>query len=138
MNQTPVPLNHRYRVMIVDDDAGVLTIARTVLQGAGFQVIEARSADQALDICQEESLAGREISLIVLDLTLPGGMTGLEMLEKLKEMGSGIRVVASSGYFDESAAQAAQRKGFTGILPKPYSAEKLLKVVSWAVGRVAA
>lgn len=138
MNLTTDPLNHRYRVLVVDDDPAVLTIARTVLQGAGFQVIETRSADDALVICEAESGAGREISLIILDLTLPGGMTGMEMLERLKQMGSEIRVVASSGYFDESAAQAAQRKGFTGILPKPYSAEKLLKVVSWAIGRVAA
>jgi len=135
MNAPPHSLNGSYRILVVDDDPGVLSVARAILVGVGFAVIPAGSAELALSICREETLAGREISLIVLDLTLPGGMTGLEMLDCLKQVDSGVRVIASSGYFDESAAQAAQRRGFIGILPKPYSAEKLIKVVNWALGR---
>lgn len=135
MNSVSHSLNGSYRIMVVDDNPGVLSMARAILVGAGFAVIPAGSAEIALSICREEALAGREISLIILDLTLPGGMTGLEMLDCLKQMNSGVGVIASSGYFDEAAAQAAQRRGFIGILPKPYSAEKLLKVVNWALGR---
>jgi CheY-like chemotaxis protein len=129
--------NATFKVLIVDDDASVLAMAKAILQAAGFPVIPATSGESALAIYSEEFFSGRLISLVLMDLTLPGGMTGLETLDALRQIDSNIRVIASSGYFDESAAQAAKRRGFFGILPKPYSAERLTKVVQWGVGRAA-
>jgi DNA-binding NarL/FixJ family response regulator len=64
-------------------------------------------------------------------------MSGLETLAALREVDPGVKVVASSGYFDDSAAAAAKRRGFHGILPKPYGAEQLVKLVQWSAGRAA-
>ena len=126
-----------YRVMIVDDEPSVLAMARSVLLSVGFPVISASSGEMAVAIYNEEFFAKREISLVILDLTLPGGITGLEAFDLLRQINSEVRVIVSSGYFDEAAATAARKKGFAGILPKPYTADKLIKLVQWGVARAA-
>jgi len=137
MNQTVAYPNGRNRVLVVDDDPAVLMMARAVLLGGGFSVIPATCGESAVSIYTEEFFSQREISLVLLDLTLPGGITGLETLDSLRKIDPNVRVIASSGYFDESAMQLARKRGFAGILPKPYSADKLIKLVQWGVSRAA-
>ena len=136
MNPNVAYRNGGNRVLIVDDDPAVMAMARAVLLASGFSVIPAASGESAVAIYTEEFLTKRDIALVLLDLTLPGGMTGLETLDALRQIDPHVRVLASSGYFDESAAQSARKRGFAGILPKPYTAEKLVKLVQWG-GRAA-
>ena len=124
-----------HRVLVVDDDPSVLAMARAVLIAGGFAVIPASSGEIAVAIYSEEFFSQREISLVLLDLTLPGGLTGVETFDALRRIDSTVPVIACSGYFDDSAAQLAPKLGFGGILPKPYTAEKLTKLVQWGVGR---
>lgn len=121
--------NGAYRVMIVDDEPDVRSMVRQILLASGFLVILAGSGEVAISIYNEEFSSRREISLVILDMTLPGGMTGVETFEMLCQIDPEVKVIASSGYFDESAAQSARRIGFAGILPKPYTAEALVKLV---------
>ena len=70
-----------YRVMIVDDEPSVLAMARSVLLSVGFPVISASSGEMAVAIYNEEFFAKREISLVILDLTLPS-TTRLKMFKR--------------------------------------------------------
>lgn len=127
-------------VLVVDDDESVLAMTRAILETAGYAVIPAESGEEAIQIYKTGQNEGYPPPLILLDLTLPGGMNGLETFKLLKEFDENVRAIATSGYFDESAAQAAKRRGFLGILPKPFTAERLMKMVQWgsAKGHMAA
>ncbi len=125
------------RVLVVDDDPAILTMARAILESTGFEIIATKSGEEATQIYHQAHFAGESIDMVLLDITLPGGMTGIETLDELKRIDPGVRVVACSGYFDESAASAAKRRGFVGILPKPFSADRLAKIVQWGVSRAA-
>ena len=119
-------------VLVVDDDESVLAMTRAILESVGFAPILAHSGEEALEIYQMGKDGGYPAPLVLLDLTLPGGMNGLETFEALKKLDPAVRAIATSGYFDESAAQAAKRRGFMGILPKPFTAERLVKLVQWS------
>ncbi len=127
-------------VLVVDDDHAVLAMTKAILEATGYAALAATSGEEAVSIYRESAEAGSPVQLVLLDLTLPGGISGLETLDALREFDSDVRVIATSGYFDDTAAvaQGARQRGFVGILPKPYTAERLMKLVQWGVGRPAA
>ena len=112
-------------VLVVDDDAGVRTVARHALEMRGYEVLEAEDGAAALDHLR---LQGRRIGLVILDATMPN-MSGESTLREFREMRPDLSVLLSSGY-DEQAMRAR----FPGIgedrfLPKPYGPLDLLAKV---------
>ena len=124
-------------ILVVDDDAAVGAMARAVLEAAGYSTLSASSGEEAVELYSQVHQSGREIELVVLDITLPGGMSGIETLDRLREVNPEVKVIASSGYFDDSAAPAAKKRGFVGILPKPYTAERMTRLVQWSLNQAA-
>lgn len=124
-------------ILVVDDDVAVAAMARAVLEAAGYSTLSASSGEEAVEVYSQVFYAGGAIELVVLDITLPGGMSGIETLDRLRQVNPGVKVIASSGYFDDSAAAAAKRRGFMGILPKPYTAERMTKLVQWSLSQAA-
>tara|TARA_R110002096_G_scaffold114770_4_gene248801 strand:+ start:12656 stop:13093 length:438 start_codon:yes stop_codon:yes gene_type:complete len=127
-------------VLVVDDDQAVLAMTKAILDSVGFTAIGATSGELGLQYYQQGVANQTPFLLVLLDLTLPGGMSGLETLDAIREFDPKARVIATSGYFDDTAvvAQGAKQRGFVGVLPKPYTAERLMKLVQWGVERNAA
>ncbi len=127
-------------IMVVDDDHAVLTMAKAILDAYGYTSLCAGSGEEALSLYREAVESGSPVGLVLLDMTLPGGISGLETLDALRAYDEGVRVIATSGYFEDTneVAQGAKKRGFVGILPKPYTTERLMKLVQWGVGRPAA
>jgi CheY-like chemotaxis protein len=76
---------------------------------------------------------GRPISAVLMDMTLPGGMSGDETIQEIRRLDPGVRPVATSGYFEDGIVEQLLDRGYVGILPKPYTAEKLSKVMAAAL-----
>jgi DNA-binding NtrC family response regulator len=72
-------------------------------------------------------------SAVILDLTVIGGMGGLETLRRLKEIDPEVRAIVSTGYSEEGNAEQLMQHGFCGALPKPYNTSTLSEVVSQAI-----
>src|SRR5262249_2537241 len=100
-------------------------LAEVVLQHWGYRVLTASDGPQALEVYQHHRA---EIDLILLDFTMPG-LTGLQILEKLRERDPDVRVVFSSGYTSADAGERLVAAGGKGFLPKPYRVEDLLRVI---------
>ena len=73
--------------------------------------------------------------LVVLDLTIRGGMGGEQALAELKQIDPQVAAIASTGYSEESALSRARQHGFLGLLPKPYRPDELLATVKAAIDR---
>jgi len=71
----------------------------------------------------------RPFDVVIMDLTIPGGLGGQEAMEKLKRIDPGARVIVSSGYSDDRALSNFQNLGFSEVLAKPYRAEDLAEVI---------
>jgi PAS domain S-box-containing protein len=103
-------------VLLVEDEAGVLTLARGILQSYGYEVLEARSGVEALRLwAQHDS----RIDLLLTDIVMPA-MSGLDLAKKLRQEKHDLKVLYSSGYSIEVAGQDFGLTDGMAFLKKPY------------------
>jgi two-component system cell cycle sensor histidine kinase/response regulator CckA len=123
-----VPAEGR-RILVVDDEAGVRSVARRCLRRGGYEVIEARDGLEALDVFEEHE----NIDLVLLDLTMPR-LDGMKTLSRLRARQPDLRVVLSSGFSEhEVTEQLGLLQQQALFLPKPWTWEELLGVVGRAL-----
>lgn len=122
---------HAPIVAVVDDDASVRRALTRLLQSAEFLVITYASAAEFL----EEGVS-RGPACVILDIHL-GGMSGLELLSRLRESGHGLPVVLITAHDDAQTREAAAQAGCTAYFRKPLDAKALLEEVVTATKRAA-
>ena len=111
---------HTYaRIMVVDDDKDGLEVLKTRLTHAGYEVETAESAEQAL-----ARVAAFDPGMIVTDVRM-SGMTGLELLDKIRTSTDGIEVVVMTAHDDMETAVSAMRSGAFDFLVKPVDTKAL-------------
>jgi len=74
--------------------------------------------------------AGRPFDAVIMDLTVPGRIGGLEAIRRLRELDPAVRAIVSSGYSDDPVMADYARYGFCGVLSKPYRAADLATVLA--------
>jgi CheY-like chemotaxis protein len=116
-------------VLVMDDDATVREMLAACLQRLGYDATFTAEGVAALAACREAIESRRPFDVALLDLTIPGGMGGTEALGLLREIDPGLRAVVSSGYSDDPVLARHGEYGFDAILPKPYSATDLQRVL---------
>jgi two-component system, cell cycle sensor histidine kinase and response regulator CckA len=117
-------------VLLVDDEAPVRQLVRTVLLRQGYRVLEARSGPDALAIHAE---ATAHVDLLLTDLMMPGGMTGHQLAQELRRRDSTLKVIYTSGYGIEFVSTELELKEGVDFLPKPYVLSRLLGAVRRAL-----
>jgi two-component system, NtrC family, sensor kinase len=118
-------------VLLVEDNAEVVEVARSYLADLGFRVKVAASAQEGLDLIEREG----DIDLVFSDILMPGGLTGLELAKLLRRRFPRIVVLLTTGY--SSSVEDALREGFE-VLRKPYdlaALERALLAALKAAGR---
>jgi two-component system chemotaxis response regulator CheY len=110
-------------IMIVDDSSFTRRTHRRIIESAGHTVHEATSGMGAI-----ESYFVHRPDLVLLDLTMED-MSGLEVLEKLRQLDAGARVVVVSADVQRSTAELVAQSGALRFLGKPVSPDGLLQTV---------
>jgi nitrogen-specific signal transduction histidine kinase/CheY-like chemotaxis protein len=124
--------NGKGRVLVMDDEPMILDVAKGALEASGFSVDTVPSGTEAVRAFSEAMKSGKPFRVVVLDVTVAGGMGGLETLEQLQAMESGVRAVVSSGYATAPVLADHRGLGFRGMLTKPYRPSDLVEAVSRA------
>jgi PAS domain S-box-containing protein len=125
----PVPKGHGETILVVDDEAGIRMVARTVLQANGYRVFTAGDGKQGLAVFEgQEGL----VDLILTDVMMPN-MDGVEMARAARSLYPGIKIIASTGQTEESRQAELNNLGVSSFLKKPYKAELLLRAVHSAL-----
>ncbi len=117
------------RVLVVDDEEAIRTLVEFTLTRLGYEVMQAASALEGVNIYRQKLEAGERFDAVILDLTLPGGMGGKEALKKLIEIDPTVNAIVSSGYATDATMSRYQDFGFRGVIAKPYEAADLGKIV---------
>lgn len=123
------------RVLVMDDDEAVRNLAARVLRGAGYQVELAADGAEAIASYQRAKRAGAPFDVVLLDLTVVGGMGGEETVRRLRGFDPQVRAIVSSGYSTEATMSDYTRYGFDGVVPKPYTVSELTRVVAAVLGQ---
>lgn len=112
-------------ILVVDDEKNIRRTLRMVLEGAGFDVLEAETAEAGLS-----SIENEEVDLVLLDIRLPG-MTGIEALERIRARPESrlLPVVIVSGHASVSEAVSAVQSGATDFFEKPLDRDRVLVTV---------
>lgn len=122
---TPVVASVPPRILVMDDEELFLEIMESLLGALGYDVDLALNGDKALALYQQAQQAGRPFDVVMLDLTIRGGMGGSETIKLLRECDPGVRAVLMSGYSNEPAFRTYAQSGFKAALEKPFSAGTL-------------
>ncbi len=119
-------------VLIVDDEESIRRIARLTLEAHGYRTLLAVDGGEAVSVYREH---GAGIGVVLTDMMMPV-MDGTATIRHLREINPGVRIIASSGVAAGREIAHLAEMGIRHILPKPYTAEALLKCVELALSEV--
>ena len=117
------------RILVMDDEAMVRNTAKRMLEVMGHEVWVAEHGDEAVKIYSEHYGSDRAIDMVIMDLTIPGGMGGKDAVAEIIEINSEANVVVSSGYSNDPVMAHYQDYGFKAALAKPFHMAELCKII---------
>jgi signal transduction histidine kinase/FixJ family two-component response regulator len=120
-------------ILIVEDEPVLRDMARVILEECGYRILEAGNGKEALNVWE----ANRDkIELILTDMVMPEGVSGVELAEKLLAQQPGLKVVFTSGYTVDEMNTTFFEKNDTRFLQKPYKRTSLAHAVRDALDGV--
>ena len=114
-------------ILVVDDESNYLTVMETLLGEAGYEVLTAPSAIEALKIS-----AAADLDLVLTDMKMPK-MTGIELLEKLQQLQPDLPVIIMTAFGTVEKAVSAMKKGAFDYILKPFKNEEILVTIAKAL-----
>jgi CheY-like chemotaxis protein len=117
------------KLLIMDDESVLRELIKRTLQKYGQQVELAKDGQEALALYQTALEKGQPFDVVLLDLTIPGGMGGKQTMAKLLELDPQVKAIVCSGYSSDPIMSNYRDYGFKDVLLKPYRLEELTKVL---------
>ena len=115
----------RATILLVEDEVLVRMSLAEQLRSAGYVVLEASNADEALDLLQSQ-----RVRVVVSDIRMPGRMDGVELARAIRAQHPGIKIVLASG----ESFSASHWGDTDGFFPKPYNAGRLIEHIKMLLG----
>lgn len=117
-------------VVIMDDNEMILNTLSETLKMLGYEAVRSAHGEACLEEFKKIRAAGRRVDALILDLTIQGGMGGIETLRRLKQIDPDVKAIASSGYSEEETSLEFSQLGFSAVLPKPYRLADLSRILA--------
>ena len=112
-------------VLVVEDEVLIRMNTVEIIKDAGFDVLEAANADEAIVLLE----ARLDIQVVFTDIDMPGSMNGIKLAQAVRGRWPPIKIIATSGHFKLKAGDLPDDGRF---LPKPYTSRQVADVL-WAV-----
>ncbi len=108
------------RILVMDDEEYIRDMISDMLDLMGHTAITVKNGEEAIRAYKEALKSAQPFDVVILDLTVPGGMGGKETIETLLEMDKDVRAIVASGYSNDPVMSDYARYGFRSALTKPY------------------
>ncbi|MBF0559853.1 MAG: PAS domain S-box protein, partial [Nitrospirae bacterium] len=129
------PVVREAKILLMDDEELIRNIAREMIEVLGHEVELAEHGEEAISKYNAAIASGSPFDIVILDLTIRGGMGGRETMERLTEVHPKIRAIVSSGFSDDSVVSEYRNYGFSARLTKPYKLEELKDTLNKLLGQ---
>jgi CheY-like chemotaxis protein len=120
----------RGRILVMDDEEAVRDVARGMLETLGYTVSLAKDGAEAIECYKAAMVDGAPFDSVLMDLTIPGGMGGMEAVKRMLEIDSKVKAIVCSGYSNDTIMANYNSFGFRAVVPKPYSLKQLGGAIS--------
>jgi len=117
------------RVLFMDDEEPIREMAVFLLRRFGFEVVSVADGSEAVQKYREAHEARQAFTLVIMDLTVPGGMGGREAIAQLRAIDPEVKAIVSSGYSSDPVLASFREHGFCGVAAKPYEVGDLARVL---------
>ncbi len=117
------------RILIMDDEEIIRDSAGMILRAAGYDVEVAREGREAIELYRKAHESGKPFDVVILDLTVPGGIGGKDAVKKLQEIDPAMKAIVSSGYSQDPIMANYRDFGFMGVIAKPYKMRDMSEIV---------
>jgi len=131
-SKAPIKPSAQANILIMDDDEMVRDIAKAMLTRLGHNVILAAEGVEAVKLYQD-SMGSDNIDLVIMDLTIPGGMGGEKAVREVLNIDPNAKIIVSSGYSNDPVMANYRDYGFCSAIVKPYQLKELSKVISQVI-----
>jgi PAS domain S-box-containing protein len=118
------------KVMVMDDEEMLLNVTRSQLTVLGHESVLVTSGEQAINKYQELQDKGTPVDIVIMDLTIPGGMGGKEAAQKLLQIDPKAKIIVASGYSNDPVMADYKKYGFSGSLAKPFDLNELSNAIA--------
>lgn len=120
----------RAKILVMDDEQFVQDIAKQMLVRLGHEVLQAEDGEEAIEIFKEHRKSGQPVDVIIMDLTIPGGMGGKDAIQEILKIDSEAKVIVSSGYSNDPVMADYRKYGFKAAIAKPFLLAELKEVLT--------
>ena len=121
------------RIMVVDDEKMIRDMMKTYLESLGHEVILVNEGGEAIDKYRKLYDSGKRVDLVIVDLTIPGGLGGVETSRRLLGEYPDAKLIVASGYSNDPVMSDYSKYGFKASITKPFDLSKLHRAVKIAL-----
>jgi PAS domain S-box-containing protein len=123
------------KILVMDDEEDLLQVLEDSLSTLGYDVTLSRDGRQAIKLYARALEQNQPFDLVILDLTIPGGLGGKQTIKKLRALDPAVKAVVVSGYSDDPVLARYHDFGFKGMVEKPFTIAELSQIVGKAIGQ---
>ncbi|MBI5453029.1 MAG: PAS domain S-box protein [Deltaproteobacteria bacterium] len=117
------------RILVMDDEVLVRDVTREMLELLGYESSFAEDGTKAVELYKDALRSGSPFEAVILDLTVPHGMGGLDTLKELLKADPSVKAIVSSGYSKDPIMSDYPKYGFSGVIVKPYRVSEFSRAI---------
>ena len=118
------------RILIMDDEEQIRELLKTMLTRSGHEVVVSENGEEAIRLYMEATKNNNDFDLVIMDLTIPGGMGGEKAVGEIHKISAVAKVVVSSGYSSHPIMENFKDYGFSAAVVKPYQWNDLTTAIN--------
>ncbi len=122
-------INSQEKILIMDDEENVREVGKGLLESLGYRAETASRGEEAIEKGRRAEESGEPFQAAILDLTITGGMGGIETLKELQKINPEIKIILVSGYSKEMLAEDLNDIHYSALIEKPYGRQKLKEIL---------
>jgi PAS domain S-box-containing protein len=122
--------SHKTSILVMDDEQMILDLAKAILEELSYNVTTCVNGEEAVALYKTALESGTPYSVVIMDLTIPGGMGGKETAEQILAIDPHACLIVSSGYSNDPIVSDYRRFGFASAVIKPYGVAEISGVLN--------
>jgi two-component system, cell cycle sensor histidine kinase and response regulator CckA len=117
------------KILVMDDQLKIIKSTKKMLSYLGYTVSTAKDGNEAMTLYKKAYKTKKPYDIVLMDLTIPGGMGGKETAEKILNIDKKACLIITSGYSNDSVIANYEKFGFKDVIIKPFTIEKLVEKI---------